>query len=58
VLQDTTLGDGCSIGVAGRLPEVVLKSIANTPLSGWPDCMVIFESLTVAYSLDDEDQDV
>ena len=54
---DTTLGDGCSIGVAERLPEIVIKSISNTPLSGWPDGMVVFEALGVALSLDD-DQDV
>ena len=53
---DTTLGDGCSFGVGERLPEVVLKSIANTRLSGWVDG-VVFEACTVAYSLDD-DQDV
>lgn len=51
---DTTLGDGCSIGVAERLPEVVIKSISNTPLSGWPDGVVLFESLGVALSLDEE----
>lgn len=55
MVQDVTLGDGCSIGVAERLPDVVVKSTANTPLSRWPDGMVVFESLTVAFSLDDED---
>lgn len=53
---DTILGDGCSIGVSERLPDVVLKTIANTPLSGWPG-KVLFEACTVAFSLD-EDQNV
>lgn len=55
--HDTPLGDGCSIGVLDHLPNVIQVMVSGTALQGWPEGLVRFESLTVAYGLDD-DQDV
>jgi len=53
--QDMMVGDGCSFGVSERLPVVLHKTPVESPTNRWPDGMVIFESLGVALSTDDEE---
>ena len=53
VPDDDELGDGCSFGISDRLPVVVRKPEPKKA-RGWPDGRVIFEALTVTFSLDED----